>query len=99
MAITTAEKLVVMRESERMTRRAVSQLTGMPYGTLADCELGRSNMGLETAKKLLKHPRFKKYTMWFLFDDINPKAGQITPALAHIGPNGIELHPLQRSTG
>ena len=35
--------------------------------------------------KFFKHLRFRKYRDWFMFDEVNPEAGQIAPALAHTG--------------
>jgi len=99
MSINTAEKLIVMRESERITRKVMSELTGIPYGSLTDYELGRGNMGLKAAQKILGHNRFKKYTMWFLFDETDPAAGQISPALAHIGRDGTISPPSDEKTG
>ena len=37
--------------------------------------------------KVLQHPRFTKYTLWFMTDQVAPEAGQIAPALAHFGQN------------
>ena len=42
-------------------------------------------MSLENAKKFFKVQRFRKYRDWFMFDEIDPEAGQIAPALAHSG--------------
>lgn len=35
--------------------------------------------------KLTQHPLFEKYTLWLMTDKTAPQAGQIAPALAHIG--------------
>ncbi|VEI68095.1 Uncharacterised protein [Serratia quinivorans] len=42
-------------------------------------------MGLDAAMKILSHPRFEKYTLWFMSDRISTESGQIAPALAHFG--------------
>lgn len=42
-------------------------------------------MGIQAVMKILNHPQFKKYTMWFMTETISPEAGQIAPALAHFG--------------
>jgi transcriptional regulator with XRE-family HTH domain len=99
MSTNTADKLIVMRESERLTRKAMSELTGVAYGSLTDYELGRGSMGLKAAQKILKHPRFKKYTMWFLFDETDPSSGQISPALSHIGRDGTILPLSDQNAG
>ncbi len=46
-------------------------------------------MSFEAGMKLFKHPRFRKYRDWFMFDEINPGAGQIAPALSPDGQVGI----------
>lgn len=85
MSIHVSEKLKLMRESERLNRREVSDLTGVPYSSLSSYESRSKNAGVESIMKILQHPRFTKYTMWFMTDQIAPEAGQIAPALAHFG--------------
>ncbi|MBL4831836.1 MAG: helix-turn-helix transcriptional regulator [Aliivibrio sp.] len=99
MSMSTSEKLIIMRESERLTRKAMSELTNVPYSSLTNYELKRGEMGLKVAQVILNNPRFSKYTMWFMLDQTDPKAGQISPALAHIGRDGITLSPSDEKTG
>lgn len=80
-----SEKLTLMRESERMNRKEMSQLLDIPYSSLANYEAGRMKMSFEAGSKIFKHPRFRKYRDWFMFDEVNPEAGQVAPALAHFG--------------
>ena len=56
-------------------------------------------MPLEAGMKLFKHPRFRKYRDWFMFDETDPAAGQIAPALAHIGQDSTTLHHSDQKTG
>ncbi|HBQ5053747.1 TPA: XRE family transcriptional regulator, partial [Escherichia coli] len=49
--------------------------------------------------KLLKAPMFRKYRDWFLFDEVEPKAGQVVPALAHIGQGEAESSRSGKKTG
>ena len=99
MSISVAEKIRIMRDSERLTRRAMSELTGIPYSSLSNYELDKGEMGFRAVQKLLKNEPFNKYTDWFLFDRTNPKAGQISPALAHFGQNEIIPDPSDKSVG
>ncbi|MEX6277113.1 helix-turn-helix domain-containing protein [Providencia hangzhouensis] len=85
MSIDIANKLIVMRESERLNRRQFSELVDIPYGSLTYYETNRSKPPTEVTMKILSHPQFIKYTMWFMTGEIAPEAGQIAPALAHIG--------------
>ena len=88
-----------MRDSERLTRRAMSEITGIPYSSLSNYELDKGEMGFRAVQKLLKNEPFNKYTDWFLFDRINPAAGQISPALAHFGQDETMLPPSNKNTG
>lgn len=99
MSISVAEKIRIMRDSERLTRRAMSDVTGIPYSSLSNYELDRGEMGFKAVQKLLGNDRFHKYTEWFLFDRTNPSAGQVSPALAHIGRDGTILPPSDEKTG
>ncbi|MCA2053938.1 phage repressor protein, partial [Escherichia coli] len=42
---------------------------------------------------------FRKYRDWFLFDEVEPKAGQVVPALAHIGQSEAESSHSGKKTG
>jgi transcriptional regulator with XRE-family HTH domain len=99
MSIDVSEKLKLMRESERLNRREVSDLTGVPYSSLSSYESRSKNAGVESIMKILQHPRFTKYTMWFMTDQIAPEAGQIAPALAHFGQQTTTSPHSDQKTG
>ncbi|KAE9850255.1 helix-turn-helix domain-containing protein, partial [Escherichia coli] len=46
MSIHVSEKLKLMRESERLNRREVSDLTGVPYSSLSSYESRSKNAGV-----------------------------------------------------
>ncbi|WP_237930503.1 helix-turn-helix domain-containing protein [Buttiauxella sp. S19-1] len=92
MTLPIHEKLAILRESERLNRRQFSELTGIPYSSMSSYEKGVKDMGIQAVMKILQHPQFNKYTMWFITDQINPESGQIAPALAHFG-QGITTSP------
>ncbi|EOG8149224.1 helix-turn-helix domain-containing protein [Citrobacter werkmanii] len=92
--LTQAEKLALIRESERMTRKQIAEFTGINYNTYAGYEQGKVKMSFEAGMKLFKTARFRKYRDWFMFDETDPEAGQIAPALAH---SGQELTTSQHS--
>ncbi|WP_409309004.1 helix-turn-helix domain-containing protein [Pectobacterium sp. B1J-3] len=93
------EKLSLIRESERLNKKEMSQLIDIPYSSLANYEAGRMKMSFEAGAKLFKHPRFRKYRDWFMFDETNPEAGQIAPALAHIGQDETKSHQSDQKIG
>nr|WP_301286136.1 helix-turn-helix transcriptional regulator [Serratia nevei] len=84
-SISIAEKIKLIRESERLTQRQMAELIGIPHGSFFQYEQGRSKPGLEATIKIFQHPQFRKYRDWFMFDEVNPEAGQVAPALAHFG--------------
>ncbi|MDX7987687.1 helix-turn-helix transcriptional regulator [Xenorhabdus sp. 12] len=78
------EKIKLIRESERLNRRQLSELVDIPYSSLTYYESGRTVPDVTVVMKIFNQPRFKKYTMWFMVDEISPEAGQVAPALACI---------------
>lgn len=99
MSINIGDKIIVMRESERLNRRQFSELIDVPYGTITYYETKRSIPPTDVIMKILNHPRFKKYMMWFISDEIAPEAGQIAPALAHIGRNETTSNHSEKKIG
>jgi len=85
MSTSQGEKLKLIRESERLSIRELTDLIGVNYTTYHGYENDKSKMTFESGVKLFKHPRFRKYQSWFMFDETNPETGQIAPALAHYG--------------
>ncbi|MFA9210172.1 MAG: helix-turn-helix domain-containing protein [Yersinia sp. (in: enterobacteria)] len=99
MSITQSEKLKLIRESERLSRKEVADLTGLKYVTYAGYESGKMKMSMEAGMRFFKHSRFRKYQSWFMFDEVNPVAGQIAPALSLNGPETTALPPSETKIG
>ncbi|MCU6210061.1 helix-turn-helix domain-containing protein [Morganella morganii] len=93
------EKLKLIRESERLKLKELTDLIGVNYHTYHGYESGKMNMSLESAEKLFAVPRFRKYMTWFMFDEVNPEAGQIAPALAHNGQDETTSLRSDKKTG
>lgn len=83
------EKLKLIRESERLKMKEVADLVGIKYHSYHGYESGKMKMSMEAGMKFFKHPRFRKYQSWFMYDETNPETGQIAPALAHSGQDKI----------
>lgn len=82
------EKLRLVREAEGLTRDEFEQITGVPAGNTKRYETGRiKSIGSEFLIKITQHPRFTKYTLWLMTDQIAPESGQISPALSPDGQN------------
>lgn len=99
MSIDVSEKIKLVRESERLNRREFSEITGVPYSSLSSYENRSKNAGVESIMKILQHPRFTKYTLWFMTDQIAPESGQIAPALAHFGQDVTTSQHSDKKTG
>lgn len=93
------EKIKLIRESERLNRKEISQLTGIAYGSFCGYEAGDKKPCVEAIMRLLQHPKFMKYTLWFMTDQVSPEAGQIAPALAHFGQDLTTSQHSDQKTG
>ncbi|HHA1692236.1 TPA: XRE family transcriptional regulator [Enterobacter hormaechei subsp. xiangfangensis] len=99
MSMTQGEKLALIRDSERLTKRQLTDLVEINYGTYHGYESDKSKMTLESAVKIFGHPRFNKYQDWFMYDRIDPSRGQIAPALAHYGQEIMQSDPSGKKIG
>lgn len=99
MSMTQGEKLALIRDSERLTKRQLTDLTGLNYSSYGGYERDRTKMTLEAAVCIFGHPRFHKYQDWFMYDRIDPSRGQIAPALAHTGPETTQSGPSEKQIG
>ncbi|AIA71453.1 helix-turn-helix domain-containing protein [Pectobacterium atrosepticum] len=99
MSISQSEKLKLIRDSERLKSKEVADLVGLNYSTYHGYEVGKAKMSMEAGMVFFKHPRFRKYRDWFMFDETNPEAGQIAPALAHIGQDETKSHQSDHKIG
>ena len=86
MSMNVAEKLKIMRESERLTSLPeAAKMLGLNRDALWRYEAGKTIPNTEVIMSILNHPRFEKYALWFITGKIAPESGQIAPALAHYG--------------
>ncbi|MGY4027469.1 helix-turn-helix domain-containing protein [Aeromonas rivuli] len=99
MSIPQGEKLRLIRESERLSRRELADLTGINYASYLGYENDKAKMPFEAGAKLFKITRFRKYRDWYMFDEISPESGQIAPVLAHFGQDDNGLPPSDQQTG
>lgn len=82
MKLTIGEKLLLMRESERLpNRKDAADLIGIHNNALWRYETGEVAPKADMILKILNHPRFSKYTLWFVTGETAPESGQIAPAL------------------
>ncbi|MBD2806438.1 helix-turn-helix domain-containing protein [Xenorhabdus szentirmaii] len=82
MKISVGEKLLLMRESERLkSRPEVAEMLGIPTNALWRYETGKTMPDVDVVTKILSHPRFEKYALWFVTGKTAPEVGQVAPAL------------------
>ncbi|EPL3847604.1 helix-turn-helix domain-containing protein [Klebsiella aerogenes] len=94
-----AMKLREIRKAEGLTQKQFSDLSGISLGTIKNYESGQHQAGIQTVEKLINVLRFQRYTLWLMTDKTAPQAGQIAPALAHIGPESMESDQSGKQTG
>ncbi|EMZ5860589.1 TPA: helix-turn-helix domain-containing protein [Yersinia enterocolitica] len=100
MSMSFSEKLKIMRESERLTSLPeVASMLGLNRDALWRYENGKTTPNIEVVTKILSHPRFEKYTLWFITGKIAPESGQIAPALAHYGHGETISSPSEKKIG
>ncbi|WP_426576408.1 helix-turn-helix domain-containing protein [Xenorhabdus stockiae] len=82
MILTIGEKILLMRESERLTnRKDAADLIGITNNALWRYETGEAIPKGDMIMKILSHPKFEKYTLWFVTGKTAPEVGQIAPVL------------------
>lgn len=80
------KKLRDIREAEGLTREELAEITGIPVPTMKRYETGRiANVGSDTLTKFTQHPRFSKYALWLMTNQVVPESGQISPSLSPDG--------------
>ncbi|WP_338803350.1 helix-turn-helix transcriptional regulator [Xenorhabdus griffiniae] len=82
MNLSIGEKLLLMRESERLkSRPEAAEMLGIPTNALWRYENGKTMPDVDVVTKILSHPRFEKYALWFVTGKTALGIGQIAPAL------------------
>ena len=100
MSMNVAEKLKIMRESERLTSLPdAAKMLGLNRDALWRYEAGKTVPNTEVIMSILNHPRFEKYALWFITGKIAPESGQIAPALAHFGQDETTSQPSDQKIG
>lgn len=100
MSMNVAEKLKIMRESERLTSLPdAAKMLGLNRDALWRYEAGKTIPNTEVIMSILNHPRFEKYALWFITGKIAPESGQIAPALAHFGQDETTSQPSDQKIG
>lgn len=83
--MTLSEKMKAIRKAEGLTMAEFCQLIEISTSTMEKYEMGKFEPGGTALTKITHHPRFMKYTLWLMSDQIAPESGQISPPLSPDG--------------
>lgn len=87
-----SKKLREIRIAEGLTQPKLAELTGVSLGSIRNYETGQADVGLGVMGKIIAHPRFKKYALWLMTNDVAPESGQIAPSLSPDGQEAASSH-------
>lgn len=94
-----SQKLRAIRKSEGLTQAKFSEISGVAIGTVKNYEGGHQEPGIQVILQVTNTRQLEKYTLWLMTDKTAPEAGQIAPALAHIGPDATQSDHSEKQTG
>ncbi|HBV9014858.1 TPA: helix-turn-helix transcriptional regulator [Citrobacter freundii] len=94
-----AQKLRAIRKAEGFTQAKFSEISGIAKGTIKNYESGQQEPGIQVVLQITQSKLFEKYALWLMTDKTAPQAGQIAPALAHIGQDTTKSDQSEKQTG
>ncbi|HGF5928743.1 TPA: helix-turn-helix domain-containing protein [Citrobacter freundii] len=94
-----SEKVKALREAEGLSQAKFCKIIDLPLSTLKKYETGNFEPGGNALLKITTHPQFQKYALWLMTDKTAPQAGQIAPAIAHIGLDSTESDQSEKKIG
>ncbi|MFH0364373.1 transcriptional regulator [Enterobacter cancerogenus] len=94
-----AQKLRAIRKAEGLTQSKFCEISGIALGTLKNYEGGHQDPGIQVIMQVTNTAEFEKYTLWLMTDKTAPEAGQVSPVVAHSGPEETTSLPSGRKTG
>lgn len=94
-----SEKLKAIRKAEGLTQQQFAELIGISLGTIKNYETNQHEAKALTVEKVLDVVALQKYTLWLMTDKTAPEAGQISPVVAHSGPEETISSHSDRKTG
>ena len=66
-----SDKFKLLRKAEGLSQRAFCEIVDVPASTLANLEKGRNkSISVDFLAQVVKHPRFSKYSIWLLVDEL-----------------------------
>lgn len=81
--ISLPDKFRLLRKIEGLSQQAFCDLVGIPQSTIASLEKGRNKtIGVNILTKICDHPRFTKYSIWLMIDELTDE--QVDEMLAFL---------------
>jgi phage repressor protein C with HTH and peptisase S24 domain len=74
-----ADKIKLLRVFEDKNQTTFAEETGIPLSTLKKVEAGISNAGFSLVEKIIQHPSYQQYALWFLLGQTATSAKQFSP--------------------
>lgn len=69
--ISLGDKFKLLRDQEGLSQRQLCEMVDIPQSTLKSLESGRNKtIGVDILAKVVRHPRFIKYAIWLLVDEL-----------------------------
>ncbi|MFP2469482.1 helix-turn-helix domain-containing protein [Pseudescherichia vulneris] len=93
------QKLRAIRKAEGITQAKFCEISGIALGTVKNYEGGHAEPGIQVILQITNTPQLEKYTLWLMTDKTAPESGQISPVVAHSGPEETTSSPSGRKTG
>ncbi len=79
------EKIRLIRKEEGLTQPEFAEITGISLNTIKNFEVKGREITSQNLLIITNHPRFQKYALWLMTDQVAPEAGQISPAVEQEG--------------
>jgi transcriptional regulator with XRE-family HTH domain len=73
------EKIKLIRDLEKQTRKEFFEETGVKVGTLRDIEGGKYVPRYSSISSIFHSEKYKKYTMWVIFGNDFDQIEQVNP--------------------
>lgn len=75
------KKIKLMRLAEELSGPEFAQLVDISIDAVKSYESERRKVAEQNLLKITNHPRFQKYALWLMTDQVAPAAGQVSPVM------------------
>ena len=86
------KKIKAIRLEEKLTQVEFCQLIDIPVISIQNYEREIRSPSGDNLMKIVNHPQFEKYALWFVTGKTAPESGQICPAFSIQEQCGITVN-------